>query len=280
MADTSLGLVNTAAGRMPLVDHLRELRNRLGWSLLAITICVIGAGVFFWEPLFEFIRAPYEDAKNSETAGLYSFTPLAQFSVRIRVSVITGVIVASPVWLYHLGRFITPGLHKKEKRYAGGFLGTSLLLFLGGAALAYLTVAQGLAFLLNVGGEEITDNLSIDSYLSFFTLTLLAFGVAFEFPVVVTFLNFVGVFPSQKMRAWRRGMVVGLFAFSAVITPSQDPIGMAVLAVALYLLYEVCIVIARLRERAARKRRAKDPDAALSDDEASYVDPRPSAVQD
>ena len=121
---------------------------------------------------------------------------------------------------------------------------------------------------------------SVQTYLSFVTLCLLAFGVAFEFPVVVTFLNMVGAFPSTKMRAWRRGMVVGIFAASALITPSQDPFTFVLMAVPITLLYEGCIVIARLRERAVRRRIANDPIASLGDDETSPLEASPSPLDD
>lgn len=265
---------------MPLVEHLRELRNRLGWSLLTVAVCVVVAFIF-WQPIFDFLRAPYARTDQGRAdSSLYQFSPFEGFSVRLRVSFLAGMVAAAPVWLYHLGAFITPALHRKERRYAVSFLAASLLLFAAGAVLAYLTVSQGLEFLLDVGGEGLEQQLRIGEYLSFITLTLLAFGVAFEFPVVVVFLNVVGVFSSATMRSWRRGMIVGLFAFAAVITPSQDPIGMSILAATLYLLYELCIVIARLRDRAARRRRARDPIASLADDTPSYVDPRPSAIED
>lgn len=263
---------------MPLVEHLRELRNRLAWSMLAVAVCVVVAFVL-WEPIFDFLKKPYlatEVGRNDPQ--LTSLTVFEQLSVRLRVSFLAGMVAASPVWLYQLGAFITPALHRKERRYAASFLAASLILFVAGAVMAYLTVAQGLDFLLQVGGEDVDQETRLGEYLTFVTLTLLAFGVAFEFPVVVTFLNIVGLFPSAKMRAWRRGMVVGLFAFAAVITPSQDPIGMTILAISLYLLYEMCILIARLRERAARKRRAKDPVAQLDDDATSALDPSPSAL--
>jgi sec-independent protein translocase protein TatC len=187
-------------------------------------------------------------------------------------------VLSAPVWLYQLGAFITPALHRKEKRYAYGFFAASLLFFAVGTVFAYLTIARGLDFLLRIGGGDITTLVSVQSYLSFVTLCLIAFGIAFEFPVVVTFLNLVGVFPAAKMRAWRRGMIVAIFAASAVITPSQDPFTFMAMALPLYVLYEGCIVLARTRERAVRRRLEKDPVASLDDDTASYVDDRPSRL--
>lgn len=274
---------------MALIDHLRELRNRLGWSMLALTVGVVVAYVLR-EQVFDVIKRPYcqtdaareAAARTGEQCQLYAFSPFEQFAVSLRVSFIAGVLASAPVWLYHLGAFITPALHRKERRHAAAFLGAALVLFLTGVGFAYVTIARGLEFLLNVGGEGIVTLPSIQSYLSFVTLTLLAFGIAFLFPVVVLFLNFVGVFSSAAMRRWRRGMIVGIAIASAVLTPSSDPFTFMAMSVPLYGLYEACILIARLRERATRRRRLGQPGAQelerLGDDETSYVEDRPSAL--
>lgn len=274
---------------MALVEHLRELRNRLGISLLALAVCVVVA-FFLREQVFELLKRPYCQtdvaARASELSGnqceLFAFGTFEQFSVSLRVSLIAGVLASAPVWLYQLGAFITPALHRKERRYAAAFLGAALVLFVTGAVFAYFTISRGLEFLLSVGGDGIVTLPSIQSYLSFVTLTLLAFGVAFLFPVVVLFLNFVGAFPARVMRSWRRGMVVGIAVASAILTPSQDPFTFMAMALPLYALYEGCIVIARVREKALRRRRSVEPGAQalerLGDDETSVVEDRPSAL--
>ena len=272
----------TDGARMSLVDHLRELRGRLAKSLLALAVCVIAVFIA-WEPVYDFLRRPYcSTSVGAQNCDLFALGIFDQLKVRLRVAFLGGAVFSSPVWLYQLGAFITPALHRKEKRYAAGFLVASLVLFAVGTVFAYLTISRGLDFLLDLGGADITTLVSVQSYLSFVTLCLIAFGIAFEFPVVVTFLNLVGVFPASKMRAWRRGMVVGIFAASALITPSQDPFTFVAMAGPLYVLYEVCILIARLRERAERKRRAVEPGAQelerLGDGETSYVEDRPSSM--
>jgi sec-independent protein translocase protein TatC len=276
-------------GRMALIEHIRELRNRLGISLLALAVCVVVA-FFLREEVFDFVKRPYCQTEAAERAsalsgsqcGLYAFGPFEQFAVSLRISFIAGVVVSSPVWLYQLGAFITPGLHRHEKKYAAAFLSAALVLFLTGTVFAYFTISRGLQFLLSVGGDGILTLPSIQSYLSFVTLTLLAFGVAFLFPVIVLFLNFVGIFPSSRMRSWRRGMIVAIAVASAVLTPSQDPFTFMAMALPLYGLYEGCILIGRLRERAQRRRRAVEPGAQalerLGDDETSYVDDRPGQL--
>ena len=275
---------------MALVEHLRELRNRLGISLIALAVCVVVALVFR-EAVFDLVKRPYcetavaraaAEASADGDCNLFAFGTFEQFSVSLRVSLIVGVLASSPVWLYQLGAFITPALHRKERRYAAGFLGASLVLFAVGVTFAFLTISRGLQFLLTFGGEGIVTLPSIQSYLSFVTLTLLGFGVAFLFPVIVLFLNFVGAFPSSRMRSWRRGMIVGIAVAAAVLTPSQDPFTFMAMALPLYGLYEGCIVIARIREKALRRRRAVEPGAQeleqLGDDETSHVDDRPSPL--
>jgi Tat protein translocase TatC len=135
--------------------------------------------------------------------NLFAFGAFEQFSVSLRVSLIVGVLASSPVWLYQFGAFITPALHRKEKRYAAAFLTASLILFCTGTTFAFLTISRGLQFLLTFGGDGIVTLPSIQSYLSFVTLTLLGFGIAFLFPVVVIFLNIVGAFRRPGMRSWR-----------------------------------------------------------------------------
>jgi sec-independent protein translocase protein TatC len=274
---------------MALVDHLRELRNRLAVSLLALGVCVV-IGLVFREQLFDLIKRPYCTTAVAERAAvrpgqcdLYAFDVFSQFSVSLRVAFIVGVVASSPVWLYQLGAFITPGLHRHERRYAAAFLCSSLLLFATGVVFAYFTLSRGLDFLLSFGGGEINPLTSISSYLSFVTLTLLAFGVAFLFPVVVLFLHLVGVFPASRMRGWRRGMVLGIAVSTALLTPSQDPFTFLAMAVPLFLLYESCIVVARLLERSRRGRVAVEPGSEdlelLGDDETSFVDDRPSVLE-
>lgn len=266
-------------GRMPLVEHLYELRNRLGKSLLAIVVAMVLVGVFFYQDVFDFLRAPYcRTTVAGPDCKLYVQDIFGQFHVRLRVAGIVGVIAASPVWLYQLGAFITPALHRREKRYAAAFLGAGLLLFGCGVTFAYLTADKGLQFLLTAGGHGVVNITGIQSYLSFISLTLLAFGVAFLFPLVLVFLNVAGVLSAARMRGMWRGMVVGIAVLSAVITPSTDPITFLVMAIPLVVLYGVCLGLAWLNDR-ARRRRSSEPDlSGLADDEASYVDSEPSPL--
>ena len=262
---------------MPLVEHLYELRNRLAISLAVIALGMLLVAVFFYEPVFDFVREPFcRTDKGADTCALYVRDIFGQFQVRLRVSAIAGTVLTSPVWLYQLGAFITPAQHKRERRYAAGFLGASLVLFSAGVVFAYLTMDKGLDFLLNVGGDGVIALPDLQSYLSFATITFLAFGFSFLFPVVLVFLNLIGVLPAVRMRRMWRGMVVGIAVFTAFITPSTDPITFFAMAVPIWLLYGVSIVIATVHDR-ARRRSAPDY-SGLDDDEASPLDTTPSAL--
>jgi len=266
-----------ADGRMPLVEHLRELRRRLSWAALAYAVAV-AITYAFWSPVFDLLRHPYCGVVGPGRCNLYSFGIFDQFQVRMRVAFIGGAVLSAPVWLYQLGAFITPALHRKERRYAAGFLLAALVFFALGAGFAYLTLSHGLSLLLHVAGSHIMILTSLKEYLSFVSLILLLFGLAFEFPVVIVFLNVVGVLSVARMRAWRRGMIVGLFFAAAVLTPSTDPFTFLALGVPLVVLYELCILLARLRERTARRRAALDPLHTLDDDLPSTVDNTPSQL--
>jgi len=263
---------------MSLVEHVQELRRRLTWALLAI---VVGIAVtfLFWGPVFDVLRHPYCQTHPKNGCSLYAFGIFDQFNTKMRVALIGGVVLSAPVWLYQLGAFITPGLHKHERRYAAGFLVGALVLFASGVTVAYYSLSFGLEVLLHAAGGHVQNLTSLKDYLSFVTLVLVLFGLAFEFPVVIIFLNVVGVLTADRLRRWRRGMYFVLFAAAAVLTPSTDPFNFVALAVPLCLLYEGCVVFARIHERIKRRRTTADADlAGLTDDETSFVDPRPSRL--
>ena len=260
--------------RMTLVEHLVELRSRLVKSLLALAVGTVVAFVLY-DPILTFLIQPYCDLPaelrfppGNDDCQLFATGILEQFTNRMRVALMTGSVASAPVWLWQLWQFVTPGLHPKERRWAVPFIVSSTTLFAVGAVFAYVTLPNGLNFLLGVGGENVTALLTVDKYLSFVTLMLVAFGVSFEFPLLMIFLNIVGVTPTEKLRRWRRGMIFGLSVFAAFITPSQDPFTFLAMWVPLVLSYEFVILFGRLRDR-MRKRRPSESTDQWSDDEIS-----------
>lgn len=230
-------------GEMSLVGHLTELRYRL--IVCAIAVTVGGTVAFFvYDPILDFLMAPYEQVTGKST--LFITDPLEGFATRLKVAGYTGFALALPVLLWQLWRFITPALDRKEKRYAIPFVVGSMVLFVLGAGIAFLTLPQALGFLVGIGGDNLETLFGPSKYLGLVTLMMIAFGLAFEFPLLLIFLQLVGILESRQLRGFRRWAIVLIFVFVAVITPSGDPYSLLALALPMYLFYEAAILIGRL----------------------------------
>lgn len=242
--------VSTAS--MSVVEHLKELRDRVLWSIIAIAVGAVICFIFF-EQILDLMVEPYRDATTSKAfpngKSLIFTQPLEAFMTRIKVAAYGGFVIASPVVFFHLWRFITPGLNPKEKKYAIPFVTASVILFAGGSMVAVITFPKALNFLLNIGGNDLDALLTAGSYLTLVFLMILAFGVSFEFPIVMMFLLLARIITTQQLRKIRRFTFLGLVVFAAVITPSQDPISLFAMAIPMYLLYEGSIIIGRLLKR-------------------------------
>lgn len=245
-------------GQMPLLDHLRELRRRL-------IVCVIAVGLgmclvfVFYDTVFGWAVGPYEDVvcdDGGNTAfdecGLLQTDPLEGFSVRLKVSGYGGVALAMPVLLWQAWRFISPGLYSNEKRYAFPFVASALTLFLTGASLAFWILPRALDFLGRIGGSDLVQFYSPSKYIQLVTYMMLAFGVGFEVPILLVFLQVAGIVDSDTLRRIRRYAIVFITILAAVITPSGDPYTLVALSVPMYIFYEVSILVgSRLSRRRA-----------------------------
>ena len=242
---------------MSLIDHLRELRHRLLiclWALLAGSI----AGLFLYSPAMRLIKSPYCDFLRDhpdktpfkgQGCSLIFLGAIDGFLITVKVVVFLALLVALPVILYQLWGFIVPGLTARERKWAIPFVLVSVLLFLFGALAAYLTLPAALKFLLGVGGDFVSPLLTVDKYIGFVIFTILAFGLGFEFPILLISLSAAGVITNELMRRYRRQVILALAIFAAVITPSPDPISMLALLIPLYLFYEGAIIVSRLLKR-------------------------------
>ena len=249
----------TPVASMTVVEHLGELRSRLIFSAVAFTVISIGAFIAY--PLIiDLFTRPLCDAVFKLFASgdcELAFTKLTgAFEFRLKMTALVGIALSSPVWLYQLWAFIVPALTTKEKRYAVPFIAISITLFLVGITIAYLVMPVGIRFLLNIGGEQLTAVPDAQEYLNFIGFMLLGFGVMFELPILLFFLGLAEVVPIQTLRKQRRVAIVIIAALAAIITPSQDPYTMIILAVPLYGFYEATILVLKIvlkrRDRSVR----------------------------
>jgi len=243
-------------GTMTLVEHLEELRHRLFIAIGAVTVASI-AGWFLYGPVLHLLRDPYCDTLKNLPAGNrpptgcnFVFSGVVEpVIIKLKVVVFLGLFIALPVVLWQLWAFIMPGLQKSERKWAIPFVLSSVFLFALGALIAYLTLPKGLGFLLGFAGSGFTPLITGDRFLGFVMLLAVAFGVSFEFPIVLIFLCGVGVISSDKLRQWRRGAILFISVFAAVITPSADPYTMLAMMLPMVLFYEAAIIVARLMKK-------------------------------
>ncbi|QLH20738.1 twin-arginine translocase subunit TatC [Streptomyces sp. Rer75] len=282
-------------GRMPLADHLRELRNRLVKSVLAICVITIVA-MFFYKNIVDFLMKPVldsvgcpgvrlsqlntDDASKNNCAYFTVNGLLSPFTIMLKVSFTTGVVLATPVWLYQLWAFLAPGLHRNEKKYSLFFVGLGVPLFVGGAFFAYKILPTSAKVLLDFTPGGASNLLPLDDFLDLLTRMIVVFGLAFELPLLLILLNFTGILSGRRMFGWWRAMIMGITVFGAVATPSTDPIGMFALAGPVTVLYFGAVAVAMVNDRRRARRRAADPDFGLSDDEASSLDLTPEAIEE
>jgi sec-independent protein translocase protein TatC len=260
-------------GRMPLLDHLRELRNRVMKAILGVLLGTI-VGWMVFNPVWDFLKAPYCELPQSHVLEKDQCTLVVNgifsaFFLHLKISFIIGLVLSAPIWLYQLWAFVAPGLYRRERRWTYVFLGAAVPLFFVGAALAYLTVDKGLAIFLGFVADDVAALITVDNYLGYVLVMLLVFGLTFELPLFVVVLNLAGVLTHERIKNSRRMIVFGVFVFAAVATPSGDPFTMLALALPTIVLFEVAEVLAYVHDR---RRADSDPYAGLSDDEASPLD--------
>jgi sec-independent protein translocase protein TatC len=244
----------TSPDNMTLREHLGELRRRLIISVIAFVIAAIVATVFY-TPILHFLIRPLcnvDHATIKPGAGgcsLYVTSPLDGLSLRIKIAMFGGLVFASPVILYQVWSFVTPGLRARERKYAIPFVTAAFSLFLAGAATAYIVLPHALGFLKSVGGPELQQIYDPIPYLGLIVLMMTLFGLTFEFPVVLVSLELAGVVtPARLLKAWRWAVII-IVVVSAVATPSGDPFSMFALVIPLVSFYFISIAIGKLLGR-------------------------------
>jgi sec-independent protein translocase protein TatC len=272
--------ITSTDARMPLIEHIRELRNRVIKIALAIVVGGV-IGWFVYPHVWHFIQAPYcrahfathvpgQTVKNSSTCLLYVTGIFDGLFLQLKVAFITGVIISSPVWLYQFWAFIAPGLYARERRWAYFFVGAAVPLFALGAVFAYFAMTRGLEFLLGLVPHNVDPIITITTYLSYALAMLLIFGLAFELPLILIMLNLARLLTHERFRKWRRVIIFAVFAFAAVATPSPDPLTMLLLAIPCVVLVEIAEVFTWLNDR--RRARLPQEDFAGLHGEPSRID--------
>ncbi len=257
-------------GKMALSDHFREFRARI-LKVALIWVAGFVLSLVFHDQLLQLVMGPYDDARSMLPEGTTepvisgAGTPLV---VYLQLSALATTVLTAPLWLYQIWAFILPGLHRREKKWTMIFVLVAAPLFLAGVAVGYVTLPKGLEVLIGFTPDNFTNLVDFGHYLSFFSRTLIVFGIAFEIPVFVVLANFAGVVRGQSLGAHRHWIIIGVFVFAAVATPSTDPFTMTAMAIPMVLLFLVSEVIARLNDK---RRTTRKPFADLSPDEASPI---------
>lgn len=231
--------VDGPGGAMPLSGHLAELRDRLIWCLLAVAA---GGAVGFalGEEIFDILTAPIPADVPIIVTELG-----AAFSIRLQVSVVVGVILAMPVILWHLWRFIAPGLTASERRSILPWIPAALVFFALGVGIAYVVMPYAAQFLLTFITDRVEPMLNIAGYIDFMTTLFLAFGLLMEFPILLIGLSRIGIVTSERLSRSRRMVILVIAIFAAIATPGGDLVSPLVLGVTLYLLFEGTVLFIR-----------------------------------
>ena len=275
---------------MPLIEHIRELRTRVIKAALAILAGGI-IGFVFWQRLVGVLIKPICSIKGVTGIapnphgcgnGLVTLSgATAGISLAFDVAIFSGLVLASPVWLYQLWAFLAPGLYKKEKKYSLSFIAAAVPLFVAGASLCYYFFPTIIKVLVgSFTPHDVAVQLPADQMVVFFLRMMTVFGCSFVLPLILVLFNFLGILKAKTMFKWWRGIVMAIFVFAAVAVPTGDPIGMSVLAIPICVLYfGACGISALNDKRRARRKAAEDPNAGLSPDEASVLDLEPLAIE-
>lgn len=231
-----------------ILEHLNELRVRVTYAAIAILITTV-ISFLFSEQLLTFLMQPYA-ASNPAGAALQTLRPTEGLETYFKVSLLSGIVLAMPVILFEVWRFLSPGLHPHEKRYVYIFIPSALLLFVLGLAFAWFVLAPAaIFFLANFMTDIFLTQWTSQEYISFIIRLLLWISLAFELPVVVYLMARVGVVTADTLRSQWRIAVVGIAVLAAVITPSIDPVTMLLTMAPLFALYVLSIGLARIGQR-------------------------------
>jgi len=238
--------------KVTLVEHLDELRKALLISLVTIVIAAFGC-FYFSDQILSYIKQPLTNLNLQ----LYYIGVAEGFFIKLKLSLIAGLVVSFPIVSLSFWRFIKPALYPSERKYVYILYPITVLLFVGGVIFSYLTVLQvALKFLILIAGG-LEPMITVDKYVSFVIAFTIPFGFVFELPVIVYFLTKIGVVTPQWLTQNRKYALLAIFVLAAALTPGPDPISQCLMGIPVYLLYELSIIVSRLA-RPSREREQKE----------------------
>jgi sec-independent protein translocase protein TatC len=250
-------------GTMPVLGHVREARSRAVRAAVAIVIGVV-AGFALADPVLDVLRGPIEQIAQSRQATLNYDSVTGAFDVRLKLAIVTGIVLASPVWLFEIVAFIAPGLTRRERRYGFGYAAVALVLFLGGCTFGFLLFPHMVELLTGFASDQDSTILDAGTYLDFVLKIVLATGVAFVLPVLLVMANAMGMLSAAAIRRSWRAIVIGIVLFSAVVTPAADVLSMFLVALPMAALFGVALLLTSLHDRRTERRMLEHPTASDS----------------
>lgn len=274
----------SANGTMTLLEHLRELRRRVFFAFLGLFAGLVVCFVWFsvgipaigLPTLGDILKYPYCSVSSpprvqigDEGCTFLATEVFSALQIRMKASLLAGSVLSSPVWVYQLWAFITPGLYAKERKYAVIVVSIGATLVSAGAVLAYFVLSTGLSVILRFGGDTTVAALNPEKYFSFLIALLLIFGVSFLLPLLLVMLNQIGMLSAAKLSAARRYAAFGIVVFAGLVVPGNDPFTMLALALSLIILYELSVQICRVHDKRRARNRAAETFSDLPDDQAS-----------
>jgi len=270
-------MASNSDARMPLLEHLRELRKR-GFRASIVIVLASIVGWYFYNDIITQLALPVCDLKAAQSSGathcgaLYINGVLGPLNLQIKVALLTGIILSAPFWLYQLWAFIAPGLHRKEKRNSILFLLSATPFFALGATLGYVILPIAIKVLFGFTPNALSNLVRFDDYLDFVMRIILLFGLAFELPIFLVTFNLIGFLRGTTiLRPWRI-WVFSIALFTAAFTPTADPFTMALLAIPLCGLYFMAGGIALLVDRRRDKRSAQIPTGVSTIEAATPIE--------
>lgn len=253
-----------ARGVMPLSGHAREARTRAARAAVALAIGMI-AGFVLSDPILEVLRAPIEQIALSRNASLNFDSVTGAFDLRLRIALVAGIVVSSPVWIAEIFLFIAPGLTRRERRFAVGYSGVAAVLFVAGCLFGVEIFPRMVELLTGFASDADTTLLNASTYVDFVLRVVIATGLAFAIPVVLVLLNAVGAVSARSIQRGWRVIVVAIVLFSALVTPAADVVSMFLVAVPMALLFGAAIAVTSLHDRRLRRRMERaDPERDIT----------------